>query len=506
MQFRRLWLPVTVLTGLIGLALAITVVGLSSAKPPAHGAVSPAAQTAHAAAGRARSAAASEITSWPEFGLNPQRRNSTGASTGITAANVKRLHLRVVHLAGTADNSAIFLSKVNIEGAVQSVVIVTTTYGITEAINPASGHTLWQFTPPGISAWSGSYQFTTASPIADPDGLYVFATSPNGLVHKLSLENGQEAPGWPVRITVLPAREKLTASLNIADGELLASTGGYIGDEPPYVGHVVAINPQNGHIDAVFNTLCADRHQIISPPSCSASDSAILSRSGPVVLRGAKRVLVTTGNAPWDGTTDFGDSLIELSLPNLRLVQAYTPTDQATLNSSDLDEGSGSPALLPGNLVLIGGKDGILRLLNLGNLDGRRHRLPEQTGGQLQTLPTPGGAELFSAPAVSHSMVFVADGGGTAGYSVVHRRLHLAWSNATHGTSPVLAGGLLYVYDMDSGGVNVYQPHSGRLITTLSCGSGHWNSPIVVDGYVIEPEGDANSDATSGVLDIWSAA
>jgi hypothetical protein len=504
MKLRRIWFPITVLTSLIGVAIAITVVGLSTARPSASKESAP-APTASIASTRAHSATATELTSWPEFGLNPQRTSSTDDSTGITAANVKQLHLRQVHLPGTADNSAIFLSDVNVDGSVQNAVIVTTTYGITEAIDPSDGHTLWTFTPPGIAAWSGTYQFTTASPVADPGGQYVYAASPNGLVHKLSVENGQEAAGWPARITVLPAREKLTASLNIADGELLATTGGYIGDEPPYVGHIVAINLQTGQVEHVFNTLCANRHVIISPPSCNASDSAILSRGGPVVLRGDKRVLIATGNAPWNGTTDFGDSVIELTLPKLRLVQAYTPTDQATLNSSDTDEGSGTPALLPGHLALIGGKDGLLRVLNLGDLDGRRHRLPEQTGGELQILPTPGSAMLFSAPAVWHSMVFVADGSGTAGYSVSGRRLHVVWSNSTHGTSPVVAGGLLYVYDMDSGGVNVYQPHSGKLITTLSSGAGHWNSPIVVDGYVIEPEGNANSDSRSGVLDIWSA-
>jgi hypothetical protein len=444
------------------------------------------------------------LTSWPEFGLNARRSDATDESTGITAANVGKLARRTVSLPGTADNSPIFLSGVDVDGTAQNVVIVTTTYGITLAIDPADGHVLWQFTPPGIGAWAGSYQFTTASPIADPSGQYVYATSPNGLVHKLSIANGSEASGWPVRITVLPAREKLTASLNIADGELLATTGGYIGDQPPYVGHIVAINLASGHIDAVFNTLCANLHAIIDPTSCPVSDSAILSRSGPVVLPGAKRVLIATGNAPWNGTTDFGDSLIELTLPDLHLVQAYAPTNQAMLNSSDTDEGSGSPAVLPGHLALIGGKDGLLRVLNLHRLDGRPRPLPSQTGGELQILPTPGGAELWSAPAVWHSMVFVATGGGTSAYYVSHRHLQPAWSNANHGTSPIVAGGLLYVYDMDNGGINVYRPRSGKLVAMLACGTGHWNSPIVVDGYVIEPEGNANDDSRSGVLDIWS--
>ncbi len=453
-----------------------------------------------------RHSVSGSLAEWPEFGLNAQRSDATASATGITVANVKQLRRRQVALPGTVDSSPIFLTGATVDGTAQNVVIVTTTYGITLAINPASGQILWKFTPPGIGAWSGSVQITVASPIADPSGQYVYATSPNGLVHKLSVASGTEAPGWPARVTVLPSREKLTASLNIAGGDLLATTGGYYGDAPPYVGHIVAVNLASGHVDHVFNTLCAHRHVIIAPATCPASDSAILSRGGPVVLRGSTRVLIATGNGPWNGNSYFGDSVIELSLPNLKLVGAYTPTNQATLNSSDTDEGSGSPALLPGHLALQGGKDGLLRLLDLRRLDGARHPLPERTGGQLQLLPTPGGAELFSTPAVFGSMVFVADGGGTTAYHLAHRRLHVSWSNGTHGTSPILAGGLLYVYDMDSGGVNVYAPHTGRLIATLASGTGHWNSPIAIDGYVIEPEGDANDHSTSGLLDIWSLA
>jgi len=462
--------------------------------------------SAGAGASVRHTASATILTSWPEFGLNPQRTGSTDDATGITAANVAHLHLHKVELPGTVDSSPIFVSGVNVGGAVRNVVLATTDYGITLAIDPASGQVLWKFTPPGIGSWVGSDQITVATPLADARAGYVYATSPDGLVHKLSLANGSEAVGWPVRITPLPSREKLTAGLNVAGPDLLASTGGYYGDPPPYVGHVVAINLQSGHIDGVFNTLCANRHTITDPARCSASDSAILSRSGPVVLAHGRRVLIATGNAPWNGTSDFGDSVIELSLPGLRFVQAYTPIDQARLNAGDLDLGSGSPALLPGKLVLQGGKDGLMRVISLTHMDGRHKPFPERTGGQLEVLPTPGGAEPFSTPAVWHSDVFVADSGGTTAYVVSHRRVHPIWSNGNHGTSPVVAGGLLYVYDMDSGGINVYAPRSGKLVTTLPCGGGHWNSPIVVDGYVIEPEGNANDHDTSGVLDIWSAS
>ena len=103
-----------------------------------------------------------------------------------------------------------------------------------------------------------------------------------------------------------------------------------------------------------------------------------------------------------------------------------------------------------------------------------------------------------------HGTVFVADGGGTAAYLVSGGRLHQRWSNSTHGTSPIVAGGLLYVYDMDDGGIAVYLPASGRRIATLPVPAGHWNSPIAVDGHVIEPTGDANDHATSGSLMIFS--
>jgi len=80
-------------------------------------------------------AAAPRLTDWPEFGLNPQRTNATDQSTGITAANVRRLRLRTVALPGTADNSAVYVHGVRVNGADHDVAIVTTTYGITLAID-----------------------------------------------------------------------------------------------------------------------------------------------------------------------------------------------------------------------------------------------------------------------------------------------------------------------------------------------------------------------------------
>ena len=80
-----------------------------------------------------------------------------------------------------------------------------------------------------------------------------------------------------------------------------------------------------------------------------------------------------------------------------------------------------------------------------------------------------------------------------------------AWQNGTAGASPVLAGGLLYVYEPQGAGVRVYRPGSPRPIATLPGSPGHWNSPIVVDGHVIVPVGDANEHETRGTVEIFSA-
>ena len=99
--------------------------------------------------------------------------------------------------------------------------------------------------------------------------------------------------------------------------------------------------------------------------------------------------------------------------------------------------------------------------------------------------------------------MFAADTGGTAAWTFEGGKLVQKWKNRNAGTSPIVAGGLLLVYN-PNGGLYVYDPEKGTQVTVLQCGSGHWNSPIAIDGKVAEPEGNANQHATNGVLDIWS--
>jgi hypothetical protein len=442
---------------------------------------------------------ASSAHDWTRFGWDARRSNDDPHATGITAANVGSLVRQQVHLPGTVDSSAIYLHGVTIHGATHDAFFVTTTYGITLAIDAANGKILWRWTPHSYRHVAGSAQITTATPVADPSRKWIYAASPDGKIQKLTVASGRVV--WRRVVTKLPAYEKIAASLNFAGRNVIAATGGYIGDAPPYQGHVVVMAARNGRLLHVWNSLCSNRHYLLFPPTCTASDSAIWGRAGAVVVPRSGKLLVATGNAPWDGRTNWGDAVLVLS-SKAKLVGNYTPTNTAELNNDDGDLGSTSPVYLTSRLIAQGGKDGKIRLLSMRRLRGTR----PHKGRELQIVSTPSGTDLFTAPAVWRSgtriWLIAADGGGTQAWSLRGGKLHSVWRNGNGGTSPVIAGGLLFVYDL-GGGLRVYEPANGKLVTTLSAGGGHWNSPIATDGRVALPEGNANDHATSGVLDIW---
>jgi PQQ-like domain len=449
---------------------------------------------------------------WLQFGFDPARSNAPASATGITAANVATLTRQQVELDGVVDSSAVYLRAATVEGATHDTFFVTTSYGRTIAVDATTGAVLWEYVPPGISGWEHSAQITTAAPAADPGRQFLYAASPDGKIHKLAVADGTEvtADGWPVTITLDPQHEKIGPGLNVAGNLVLASTGGYVGDYPPYQGHVVAIDRSSGRLLHVFNALCSNRKELIVPDSCQSDGAAIWGRGGVVVEPGTHRLLVATGNGPYDGRTDWGDSVLELSPDASRLLQAYTPRNADDLEADDLDLGSASPAILTKTLVVQPGKDGKLRLLRLDRLNGRTKTPAPVKGGELQILPAPRSRQVLTAPAVWRSQgstwAFVGDFGATAGYLLVPGaapRLRRVWEVRKGGSSPVVVGGLLYVFDPLAGGVHVYRPTTGKLVTTLPTGLGHWNSPIVADGRLAVPEGDSNNHRAAGVLDIF---
>ncbi len=438
---------------------------------------------------------------WPMFGGNVQSSSANPMPTGITAANVAHLVRRQVKLDGTVDASTIYLHGVRIHGARHDAIFVTTTYGKTLAIDADSGDVLWEYTPESYRELAGSRQITNSTPVADPSRRSIYAASPDGFIQKLAIDDGHVV--WRTSITRLPQREKMDSPLKFFRGHVIAVTAGYIGDQPPYQGHVAILDGNSGKLLHVWNSLCSDRGGLLQPASCPQSDSAIWGRGGAIIDPASGDIFVATGNADWNGTTNWGDAVIWLSPDATRMLGNYTPANTARLNADDQDLGSTSPVLLGDGLIAQGGKDGKIRLLDRKAIAGTAPHKDHES----QIVSTPGGTDLFTQPATwrrdGQTWMFGADNKGTSAWRLEGDKLRQVWSNDTGGTSPFEAGDLLFVYAR-AGGLNVYHAASGQLVTTLPCGPGHWNSPIVLQGKIILPEGNANEHATRGVLDIWS--
>jgi outer membrane protein assembly factor BamB len=449
---------------------------------------------------------------WLRFGYDSARGNAGPTRTGITAGNVRRLVLRRVPVDGTIDSSPIYLRDALVKRHRHDVFIATTSYGKVLAIDADSSRLLWRFTPPNYTSWAGTYRLTTSSPAVDRRRQFVYSAAPNGFVYKLRIATGVavRSSGWPVRITKSPAFEKISSPLNITAKVLLAATASFH-DVGAYQGHVVVVDLRSGRVIRVWNALCGDTPRLLAPPSCGLSGAGIWARAGVVVQPGTGDLLVATGNGVWDGRTAWSNSVIVLSPDGRRRIGGWTPSDWPALASADLDVGSTAPALLAKWVAVQGGKDGKLRLLDLRLVE--RKGPAGIVGRELQIVSGPGGA-LFSAPAVWRSAgktwLFVATSSRVAGYTFTRGRLVLRWNGSfpgpTLGTSPVVAGGLLYLNNVANRTLDVYRPTTGKLIVSLPAGHGHWNSPIVTDGRIALGEGDANEQLTTGALDVYSFA
>lgn len=438
---------------------------------------------------------------WPQFGSDVQSTSAPTFNTGITTGNVASMLRYQIAIDGIVDASPIYLHDVTVQGAKHNVFFVTTTYGKTIAIDADQGKVLWEYTPPKFDSWNNTRQITNSTPVADPDREYIYAAAPDGTVQKLAVSDGRVA--WTTPVTLLPEREKMDSPLKIFRGHIIAVTGGYIGDRTPYQGHVAILDAQSGKLLHVWNSLCSDRSGLIQPASCSGQRSAIWGRSGAVIDPNTGNIFIATGNGTYDGKTNWGDATIELNPDATEMLGNFTPENNAELDQRDLDVGSTSPIIVGDQILAQGGKDSLIRLIGIKQMAGTS----PHAGGELQSVSTPSGAKMFTAGAVwSHggqTWLIVADGGGTEAWNFTGGKLVQVWKNSNGGTSPVVANGLVYVYD-PQGGLRVYDGEKGTQIADLECGSGHWNSPIVVDGKIALPEGNANRPSSTSVFDIWT--
>jgi hypothetical protein len=438
---------------------------------------------------------------WLEFGVDPARSGVNPSDTALSSANVDKLtKLWQARLPDVADSSPILLHALPFASGSRDVLYLTTRDGHLIALDASDGAQIWSQQPPGP-------RITNSSPVADAAHQYVYAYGLDGALHRYDPISGREATGggWPEPITLMNTTEKEGTALNLANGRVYVATGGYIGDAPPYQGHVVTIDLASGS-ERVFNSLCSNLTALLRSGDCDSQQSGIWSRGGAVIDPLDGDIWVVTGNGRFNADQDgydYGDSILRLSPDGTTLLDSFTPANYQTLDDTDADLGSSSPALLPRIadsatplLLAQAGKDGLLRLLNRQNLSGQGG--PGHLNGALQSIDL--GCGLFTQPAVWTNpadgvvWLFVASGCDLRAFQAQTdasgvTRLAQVWRDSDAVTSPVIAGGMLFA--AGSGALRAFDPTTGHVLWSSdqasangSIGSIHWESPIVVGGTV----------------------
>ena len=192
-------------------------------------------------------------------------------------------------------------------------------------------------------------------------------------LHALDLITGAERLGGPVEIegqvsgtgpgsvggtlTFDPTFHNQRPSLLLLNGFLYVGFGS-VGDIGTYHGWFMTYNASTLQQQAIIS---------ITP---NGNEGGVWSTGQGPVADAAGNVYIITANGDFNANTggkDYGDSFVKYSGANLTVSDYFTPSNQASLNSGNVDLGSGGPMLMPGTSLLVGmGKDGIFRVVNTG--------------------------------------------------------------------------------------------------------------------------------------------
>ncbi len=199
----------------------------------------------------------------------------------------------------------------------------------------------------------------TSTVIADTtenaDGSFTFNSGP----YVLGSGSGATTVDGQSRVYFNSLRQLFRPAVTINDGQVLIATASH-GDIDPYHGWILAYNENTLAPTGVFNT------------EPNGSDGGIWQAGGSIAVDSQGYMYVETGNGDFNTSTsnfnaqgfpidgDYGDSFLKIAFDpttsasnmnvngwGLKVVDYFTPSDEAYLNSKDLDLGSGGPLLLP---------------------------------------------------------------------------------------------------------------------------------------------------------------
>jgi hypothetical protein len=264
----------------------------------------------------------------------------------------------------------------------------------------------------------------TGTPVIDPAAgiLYVVSKSVNAArttfyqrLHAIDLASGTEKPGSPVAIaatfagtgdggthvTFSPRTQNQRPGLALLNGTVYIAWGSH-DDTPSWYGWIAGYT----YIGSAFTQTAA---LSVTP---NVGEGGIWMSGGAPSADAAGHLYVITGNGTFDvtnttgPTNDYGDCFLQLTGP-LAVSSWFSPSDQATDNSTDNDFGSGGSAIVldqssgsPQHLVVGGGKDGTLYLLNGDSMGGAGDANARQNFGI--------GYAIFSSAAFWNNSLYIS--------------------------------------------------------------------------------------------------
>lgn len=329
------------------------------------------------------------------------RTGQNTQETILTPTNVNSTlfgKLFSVPVVGAVYAQPLYLSAVKIAGGTHNVLYVVTEHDNVYAIDADSGTVYAQVSliPANGSTVNSESDLgcgdlvpevgITGTPVIDPSAglLYVVAKSKvSGSVvqylHALSVTTLAEQLNGPVGIQAAvpgsgydatagsvifnPLQENQRAALLLEKGHVVISWSSHC-DTDPWHGWVMSYNATTLAQEAVFNT------------SPNGNHNGVWMSGGGAAADADGNIYFTTGNGTWNGTSDYGDSVVKLGPPvngNFPVVDYFTPYNQAMLANDDTDLASGGLVLLPAlpsgqQLLAQQGKQGTIYLLDITNL------------------------------------------------------------------------------------------------------------------------------------------
>jgi FKBP-type peptidyl-prolyl cis-trans isomerase/outer membrane protein assembly factor BamB len=211
------------------------------------------------------------------------------------------------------------------------------------------------------------------------------ADRPNSpqLIHATMAATGEDSVRSRLAFNAATANQR--AALSYSDGTVYIAWASFC-DTRPYHGWMMAYDATTLSQVGIFNA--TPNHNM---------GGIWMSGAGPA-FDSSGNVYVSTGNGSYNGTSEFGESLVKLGKRHLQPLDFFAAANFNTLNEFDLDFGTQGPTMLPGtNRLIVGGKEGKVYLLDTANLGG-------VTAGDMQLSQVVQADDFSIRPTQSHHL------------------------------------------------------------------------------------------------------